>query len=140
MSAKDFLKLAAILVLFFLAAPYLLRAALGVFHKPQTEVGFTTAVAGQVTGYEMNRQYYLYYLDGNEKAQYDFNAFGPSLASAVTHRSGLTQQELASPGLGAYLKKGDYVTKLAQSTELSVRRGDTTTHWACSPPEFTGQN
>ena len=140
MSAKDLLKIATVIVLFYFAAPYLLRAALWLFQKPMVAVGYETAVAGHVTGYEMNRQYYLYYLNDDKKAQYDFNAFGASSASVEAHKLGLTRQELDSPGLGTYLKKGDRVNKVAQSTELTVHRGDTITHWACSPPEFTKQN
>ena len=137
MSTKDILKLAVIAVAFYFAAPYLLRAVFAIFHKPVVDVGYSTPVAGHITGFYMNRQYYLYYLDGNEKTQYDFNAFGQALVSAEAHKKGLTQEELDGPGLGAYLKKGDRVSKAANSTELTVQRGDSLSHWACSPPEFT---
>ncbi|MGI4737499.1 MAG: hypothetical protein ACRYG7_20220 [Janthinobacterium lividum] len=136
MSAKDILKLAAIAGLFFLAAPYLLRAVFAVFYTPRIAVGYDTPVDGRISGFYANRQYYVYYLNGNKKTYYDFNAFGQALASGETHRkSGLTQPELDGPGLGTYLKKGDYVSKAAHSTELLVRRNDTITHWACSPKQ-----
>jgi hypothetical protein len=132
-SVKSVLKLIGIIAVFYLAAPYLLRAIFWLFYKPQVEVVYETQVTGYITGYYVNRQYYLYYLDGNEKTYYDFNAFAPSLASPEIHKSGLTKQEMDSPGLGAYLKKGDYVNKQAHSTDLTVKRGSEVTHWVCSP-------
>ena len=133
MSAKDILKLAVIIVGFYLAAPYLLRAVFAVFHKPVVDVGYLTPVAGRITGFYMNRQYYLYYFDNDEGKQYDFNGFGRSLASAEAHKNGLSKQELDGPGLGVFLRKGDFVRKAANSTELTVQRGDSISHWACSP-------
>jgi hypothetical protein len=134
-SAKSIIKIIGIIILFYFAAPYLLRAIFRFFHKPQVEVLYETPVAGYITGYYVNRQYYLYYLDGNEKTYYDFNAFAPSLSSPEAHKIGLTKQELDSPGLGAYLKKGDHVSKQAHSTDLTVKRGNEITHWVCSPKQ-----
>ncbi|WP_156176458.1 hypothetical protein [Hymenobacter terrenus] len=127
----------AVFAVFYLVAPYLLKLRFWLFSKPRIEVSYATEVSGQITGSEMNRQYYLYYLDGNTETSYDFNAFVPD--SASTHTGNLTQEEVNRLILGTQLQKGDYISKAAKSVALSVRRGNNTTQWHCSPVEALSQ-
>ena len=130
MSIKDILKLVAILVVFYLLAPYLLAGINKLFINPRVEVAYATRVVGHITASSMNRQYYLYTLDNDTKTSYDFNAFVPASASPRT--GNLSQEEVNKLILGTQLCIGDYVSKAANSAELTVRRGESLTHWICS--------
>ena len=131
MTSKDWLKIVAVFAAFYLVAPYLLKLRFWLFNRSRIEVSYATAVSGQITSNEMNRQYYLYYLNGNTETSYDFNAFVPDSASTRTGK--LTQEEVNGLILGTQLQKGDYIDKRANETNLSVRRGDNTTQWHCAP-------
>lgn len=129
MSVKDILKIIAILAVFYLLAPYLLAGINKLFISPRVEVSYATRVAGHITSISMNRQYYLYYLDNNNKTFYDFNAFP---ASSSPHTGNLSQEEVNKLILGTQLRIGDYVSKDANSIALTVKRGSNVTHWICS--------
>lgn len=128
MTIKDICRIAVVLAAFYLAFPYLLSLSRWLFSTPEVEVAYDISVTGHITGSYVSRQYYLHYLDGNNKVYYDFNLFEP----ATPLPTGLTQEEINRLGLGPYLRKGDYITKAAQSTTLSVHRGNSTTQWVCA--------
>ncbi|RZL07011.1 MAG: hypothetical protein EOO62_17815 [Hymenobacter sp.] len=123
-NASTLLKLATGVGMFFLVLPYVVR----LFSTPTVDVTQATAVAGEVTGSYMNRQYYVHYLNGDTKTYYDFNRFEP----AAPPPPGLTQEEKNRRALGPYLRQGDYVTKTANAATLVVRRAGQTTQWTCA--------
>lgn len=131
MSFKDILKLLALAVVFFAVAPYLLNSFNRLRYPTTTNVAYATPLQGHVTGSRTNRQYTLNYLDNNDKQPYDFNGFVPD--SVAPDMVGLSQDDKNRLMLGAHLRKGDYVSKEANSTRLTVQRGGTTTHWVCPP-------
>ncbi|RZL07010.1 MAG: hypothetical protein EOO62_17810 [Hymenobacter sp.] len=135
MSLKDILRLVALLAAFYFLAPYLLSGINRLFINPIVEVSYPTAVDGHVTASSMNRQYFLYTLDGDTKTSYDSNVFVPATASS--HTGNLSQEEVNRLILGTQLRVGDYITKAANSTSLTVQRGTVTTHWICPPAEAT---
>jgi hypothetical protein len=92
-------------------------------------VRYATAVQGRITGSEVSRQYHLYYLDGNTEQRYDFNAFTQPLTPAQKLMNEGRRDML---GLGQRLEPGDIVSKAANSTVLTVQRGDSTSRWFCS--------
>ena len=125
------LLLFALVVVFFLVARYIPHFTQA-FAKPQTNVEYSTAVQGRITGSYVSRQYHRYYLDGNTERYYDFNAFTQPLTPAQKLMAEETQHSL---GLGQQLEPGDVVSKAANSTLLMVQRGDSTSRWFCSTPE-----
>lgn len=125
---KAILQVLGIVVVFFLVAPYLLRGILTVTSKSRVVVRYQQAVRGRITGSEVNRQYYLYYLNGDTKQRYDFNSFERPLTPAEQQ---LIPEEQDLLGLAHHLKIGDYVTKEANSATLMVQRGDSTSRWTC---------
>ena len=129
---KTALVLLGVMIAFYLIAPYLLRGTLALTTKPRIVVVYPTAVHGRITGSYVNRQYHLYYLDGNTERYYDFNAFGQPLTPAQERLTPEGQDRL---GLGQHLETGDLVSKAANSTVLTVQRGDSTSRWFCSTPE-----
>jgi hypothetical protein len=133
---KVALVLLGVMMLFYLVAPYLLRGTLALTSKPRIVVLYSTAVQGRITGSYVNRQYHLYYLDGDAKQYYDFNAFGQTLTPTQEQ---LSQEEQNMLGLGQRLETGDIVSKAANSTTLLVQRGDSTSRWFCSTPEEEAQ-
>jgi hypothetical protein len=124
------------MMLFYLVAPHLLRGTLALTTKPRIVVLYPTAVKGRITGSYVNRQYHLYYLDGDTKQYYDFNAFGQPLTPAQEQ---LSQEEQNRLGLGQSLEAGDILSKAANSTILLVQRGDSTSRWFCSAPAAEAQ-
>jgi hypothetical protein len=131
MSVKDILKLLALAALFFALAPYLLNGVNRLRYPATVDISYATPVKGQVTGSRTNRQYTVNYLNGNEKSYYDFNSFVPDSISPDIDN--LPQEEKNRLMLGAHLRKGDYVSKAANSTKLTVQRGNHLTYWVCSP-------
>ena len=130
---KGIISIIGITGLFFLIAPYLLRGMLAITRKPYTLVDYPDAVQGHITGVEIERQYHMYYLDNNTKRWYSFNAFMPPLTPAQQQH--LSQAEEFASTLGKKLKIGDYVTKQANSTVITVQRGDRTSRYFCATPE-----
>lgn len=126
---KTGLLLLGIVIVFLLIAPYLLRFTLALTTKPRIVVEYPTALQGRITGSYVNRQYHLYYLDGNTERYYDFNGFGQPL-TPIQERLPLEEQNTL--GLGQRLETGDIVSKAANSTLLTVQRGDSTSRWFCS--------
>ena len=129
---KDWMKLVLFVVVFFAAAPYVLRAIMKVLY-PRTEVSAATALSAHITGSYVNRGYHLYYLDGNQQQYYDFNAFEQDLTPE--RRQQLHLDEWNTPVLGRYLQTGDLVVKAANSPRLTVTRGSTVTHWVLASSE-----
>ncbi len=129
MSFKDVLKLLALAAVFFAVAPYLLNGINRLRYPGTTYVSYATALAGHISGGRTNRQYTLNYLDDNEKQYYDFNGFVPD--SVAPEMVGLSQDDKNRLMLGAHLRQGDYVSKAANSTKLTVQRGNSITHWVC---------
>ena len=130
---KPILSLIGLAAVFFLIAPYLLQAFFFFFQKPYTFIRYAEAVHGRITGVEIERQFHMYYLDNNTKRWYGFNAFLPPLTPA--QRQQLSQDEVFYLTLGRNLEVGDYVTKQANSTVITVRRGDSTSRYYCVTPE-----
>lgn len=124
MSIKEIIRIVVILGLFFVGLPYLIK----LFSTPAIDVEYGTSVNGEVTGSKMNRQYYLHYLNGNEKTYYDFNRFMPADALPP----GLSQEEINRRALGTYLRKGDYIEKGNNTNTLSVRRAGQRSLWVCA--------
>jgi len=125
MAAKEIIKIIILLGILYLVA----KAITAILHAPTTDVTYATPVAGLVTGEHGGRQYYVHHLNGDTKAYYDFNRFGP----AWPLPPGLSQEEINARNLGRFLRLGDQILKPANSITLSVRRGKTTTKWVCSP-------
>lgn len=127
------LLLFCIVIAFLLIAPHIPTLVGSVTNKPRIMVEYPTAVQGRITGSRVNRQYHLYYLDGNTGQDYDFNAFTQPLTSA--HQQ-MDEEEQHTLGLGQRLETGDIVSKVANSTVLTVQRGDSTSRWFCSTKTF----
>ena len=125
MAAKEIIKIIVLLGALYLVA----KCITAILHASTTDVTHATPIEGLVTGEHGSRQYYVHRLNGNTNAYYDFNRFGP----AAPLPPGLSQEEINTRNLGRFLRQGDYILKLANSTTLSVRRGKTTTQWVCSP-------
>ena len=123
------LLLFCVVIAFFLIAPHISTFLGSVTNKPRIMVEYPTAVQGRITGSRVNRQYHLYYLDGNTEQDYDFNAFTQPLTPAQQQ---ITEDEQHTLGLGQRLETGDIVSKAANSTVLTVQRGDSTSRWFCS--------
>ena len=132
---KALLKLASSCALFYFLAPHLLSRINKLFINPTVQVSYPTAVNGRVTASAMNRQYSLYTLNDDTKTSYDFNVFVPATASPRT--GNFSQEEVNQLLLGTQPRVGDYVTKAANSTGLTVQRGPVITHWICPPAEAT---
>ena len=124
---KYFLILAGIMAVFYTVAPYLLGGVLSVVY-PTTDVELETALHdANITDVWMNRQYYLYYLDGDTWRMHDFNGFVPADSAA---RTGMNSDLGYDPSsLAHYLRRDDRLTKAANSPLLTVRRGAIVTHW-----------
>lgn len=131
-NVKTGLLVVALFSAFFLLRPYLPRLSPFMPSKPQVVVKYATAVQGRVTGSDVNRQHHLYYLDGTTWQYYDFNAFGQPLTPVQAQLS-LEEQNML--GLGQRLKTGDSVSKSANSTLLTVQRGDSISRWFCATPQ-----
>lgn len=123
------LLLCFIIIAFFLIAPYIPTFVGSTSDKPRIMVEYPTAVQGRITGSRVNRQYHLYYLDGNTEQDYDFNAFTQPLTPA---QQLMDEDQQHTLGLGQRLQTGDIVSKAANSTELTVQRGDSISRWFCS--------
>lgn len=123
------LLLFCVVIAFFLIAPHIPTFLGSVTNKPRIMVEYPTAVQGRITGSRVNRQYHLHYLDGNTEQDYDFNAFTQPLTPAQQQ---ITEDEQHTLGLGQRLEMGDIVSKAANSTVLTVQRGDSTSRWFCS--------
>ena len=121
------LLLFALVIIFFLVAPHIPHYT-QLFTKPRVLVRYETAVHGRITGSEVSRQYHLYYLDGNTEQKYDFNAFGQPLTPA---QELMNEGKRNMLGLGQRLEPGDLVSKAANSTLLTVQRGDSISRWFC---------
>lgn len=134
MSAKYILRIIAVVVVLYLAIPYLLRGIFWVLYPP-VRISYATSVTGRITGIDMNRHYYLHHLDGNTRQYYDFNAFVP--ASSKVDRDSLSQDEENELVLGAHLRTGDQITKEAHSATLTVRHGNSVSQWVCPPVALT---
>ncbi len=117
------------MAVFLAIAPFILNGINRLFYPSRILITYTTSVAGRVTGSYVNRQHHLFYLDGNTGSYYDFNAFVP--ATAAPQSDTLSQDQVNALVLGAYLQIGDRVTKPANSTSLSIQRGDSITQWKC---------
>jgi hypothetical protein len=130
---KPILLLLGLIVLFFLVAPYLLQAVFAIIKKPSTSIRYAEAVQGRITSVEIERQFHMYYLDNDTKRWYSFNAFLPPLTPA--QRQQLSQDELFYLTLGRKLKVGDYVSKQANSTMITVQRGESTSRYFCATPQ-----
>ena len=135
---KPILSLIGLIILFFLIAPYLLQAVFAIFKKPYTFIHYAEAVQGRITSVEIERQFHMYYLDNNTKRWYSFNTFLPPLTPA--QRQQLNQDEVFSASLGQNLEVGDYVSKQANSTLITVQRGDSISRWFCATPEEIAQS
>ena len=125
------------MLLFYAAAPYLLNGILSVTKGPYTVVDYADAVQGRITGVETERQLHMYYLDNETERWYIFNAFMPPLTPAQQR---LSRYEKIDLHLGLQLEVGDYVSKQANSTVITVQRGDSTSRWFCSTPEEIEQS
>ena len=130
---KPILSLIGFIVLFLLVAPYLLQAVFSIIKKPHTLIDYPDAVQGRITSVEIERRYHMYYLDNNTKRWYSFNAFLPSLTPA--QQAHLGQKQEFNLSLGQKLKVGDYVSKQANSTLITVQRGDIILQYFCATPE-----
>ena len=130
---KPILLIIGVFMLFFLIAPYLLQAVFAIFQKPYTFIHYAEAVQGRITSVEIERQYHMYYLDNDTKRWYSFNAFLPPLSPA--QRQHLSQEDGFNLTLGRNLEVGDYVRKQANSTLITVQRGNSTSRWFCVTPE-----
>jgi hypothetical protein len=128
-NVKIGLLLVCIVIVFFLIAPHIPTFVGSATNKPRIMVEYPTAVHGRITGSRVNRQYHLYYLDGNTGQDYDFNAFTQPLTPAQQQ---LDEEEQHTLGLGQQLEPGDIVSKAANSNVLTVQRGDSTSRWFCS--------
>lgn len=123
---KYLLIVAAILAVFYTVAPTLLGGVLAVLY-PSEDVAYDTALRARITDTWMNRQYYLYYLNGDKYKMHDFNSF---VAADSAARRGMNDTLGYDPStLSHYLRTGDSLFKAAQSPRLTVRRGPATTHW-----------
>jgi hypothetical protein len=129
---KAILSIVGITLLFFSIAPYLLRGMLAITTPPHTVLEYADAAQGRITGVEVKRQYHLYYLDNNTEHQYSFNAFMPPLTPAQQQ---LSQEDKIDLHLGLQLEVGDYIRKQANSTVITVQRGDSTSRWFCATPQ-----
>lgn len=121
---------------FFWLAPHLPNFWVALTDKPPLLVGYSTAVRGRITGSQVSRQHHLYYLDGHTEPRYDFNGFEQPLTLAQQHLEEEAQHAL---GLGQQLETGDFVSKAANSSSLTVQRGDSTSHWFCPTPQAEQQ-
>lgn len=123
MSTTRILTLGAVALLLYFAVLYGSRALF-----PRTVVGYDTPVAGRVTGYFAINSQRSFFLNGNTKTRYDFDAFTSARPAAGPTRP---------PGidLSGYLRKGDYLRKAARAAALTVQRGDSLSRWTCAPPE-----
>ena len=120
MSTTRILTLGAVALLLYFAIFYGSR----VFF-PRTDVGYDTPVTGRVTGYFAINSQRSFFLNGNTKTRYDFDAFTSARPAAGP----------AGPELSGYLRKGDYLRKAARAAALTVQRGDSLSRWTCAPPE-----
>jgi len=124
---KNFLAIGAFLVGFYTIVPFLLGGGLSQFLPPSTEDLEMALADATVTAVSMNRQQYTYQLDDNVYKHYNFNAFE---AANPSDRTGMSDELGYDPSdLGHYLRRGDRLTKAANSPHLTVRRGSITTHW-----------
>jgi hypothetical protein len=123
------LLLFCIVIAFFLLAPHIPIFVGSVTNNPRIMVEYRIAVQGRVTGSRVNRQHHLYYLNGDTKRDYDFNAFTQPLTPAQQQMDEEAQHTL---GLGQQLETGDSISKAANSTVLTVQRGDSISRWFCS--------
>lgn len=135
---KPILLIIGFALFFFWVAPYLLQAVFYVFKKPYTFIHYAEAVQGRITSVEIERQFHMYYLDNNTKRWYSFNTFLPPLTPA--QRKQLNQDEVFSASLGQNLEVGDYVSKQANSTLITVQRGDSISRYFCPTPEEIEQS
>jgi hypothetical protein len=123
---KYFLVLASIMAVFYTVAPTLLGGVLSIVY-PTKDVGLEMPLTGRVTNVWMNRQYYLYYLNGDRWVMHDFNAY---VAADSADRRGMNDTLGYDPSsLAHYLRKGDYLIKAANSPTITVLRGRDTTRW-----------
>jgi hypothetical protein len=123
------LLLLGIVIVFFLLAPHLPNVLGTLTSKQRVLVEYPTAVQGRITGSEVQRQHHFYYLDGHTDRYYDFNRFEQPRTPAQQQ---LEEEEQHALGLGQQLKTGDIIAKAANSTVLTVQRGDSTSRWFCS--------
>ena len=120
MSTTRILTLGAVALLLYFAIFYGSR----VFF-PRTDVGYDTPVAGRVTGYFAIKSQRSFFLNGNPKTRYGFDAFTSARPAASP----------PGPDLSDYLRKGDYLRKAARAAALTVQRGNNLSRWTCTPPE-----
>ncbi len=133
---KGFLLLIGTLLLLYAIAPHLLTRLLAITKGPNTFVDYADAVQGRITSVKTERQFHMYYLDNKTEGWYSFNAFDQPLTPAQ-RKMGLQSIDLH---LGLRLKVGDYVSKQANTTVVTVQRGDSTSRWFCSTPEEIEQS
>ena len=134
---KPILSLIGLIILFFLIAPYLLQVGFYLFTKPSKSIHYEDAVQGRITSVEIERQFHMYYLNNDTKRWYSFNAFMPPTTPAQRQ---LSQEEEFSATLGRNLEVGDYVSKQANSTLITVQRGDSISRYFCATPEEIAQS
>ncbi|GAB3638050.1 hypothetical protein GCM10027422_36400 [Hymenobacter arcticus] len=128
---KAILFVVGIMLLFYTVVPYLVGGGVATFLGPFKAIKYADAIQGRITGVEIERQYHTHYLDNDTEHKYSFNAFDQPLTSAQQHLSAGDKIDL---NLGQQLEVGDYVTKQANSTVITVQRGDSTSRWFCSTP------
>ena len=81
----------------------------------------------KVTDVSETNRHFSYHLDGNELEEYNFRSF---VAANPAARKGYNEDVgWDSSDLSHYLRLGDRLTKAANSPLLTVRRGDSVTHW-----------
>jgi hypothetical protein len=71
---KYFLVMAGLIAILYTVAPTLLGGVLSLVY-PTNDVEIETPLSGRVTNVWVNRQYYLYYLNGDRWVMHDFNGF-----------------------------------------------------------------
>lgn len=125
---KGCLTLFALFAAFFTIVPFVMSGGLTAFFFPYNERQLKMVLAdARVTDISESRRQFTYYLDGNETDSYNFNSYvsaNPALRKQVNDSLGLDLQDL-----GHYLRRGDRLTKAANSPLLTVQRGSIVTRW-----------
>lgn len=131
---KAILFIIGTMLLFYATVPFLVGGGLATNFGTFTLIAYADALEGRITGLEIKRQYHTYYLDNKTEQPYSFNAFMPRLTAAQQQ---LSLGDKIDLNLGQHLAVGDYVRKQANSTVLTVQRGDSSSRWFCAtPPEI----
>ena len=125
---KGCLTLFTLFAVFFTVVPFIMGGGLTEFLFPFNERQLKMVLAdARVTDILESRRYYTHCLDGNEAETYNFNTYvsaNPALRKKMDDSMDYDDSDLAH-----YLRRGDLLTKAANSPLLTVRRGTITTHW-----------